>query len=169
MDAFERLGLERTATQEEVRKAYHDLVKANHPDLFTDEADQLRAQEAMVQLNLAYREALERSSKGSGYIVQPPEKAWERAQIYFAREEWDRALVQLSHIQEHDLDWYRMQGDILMKMNQYASALQAYKICVKLAPEDQECHQRCLDAAVALRKRHSLPHRIADWVKGIFS
>ena len=169
MDAFKVLGLEDNALEEEIRKAYHTLVKKYHPDLYTDPEERLKAQEKLVQLNLAYREALSRASdRSKAYVVMPPERAWERARAYFARQDWERALVQLSHIEERNAEWYRMQGDILMAMRQYASALQAYKICVKLDPDDQSSHQRCLDAAVMLRRHQSLPGRISDWARDLF-
>ena len=168
MDAYKILGLKENALEEVIRKAYHTLVKKYHPDLYTDPKEKLEAQDKLVQLNLAYREALSHAADRSrGYVVMPPERAWERARAYIARQDWERALVQLSHIEDRDLEWYRTQGDILMALKQYSSALQAYKICVKLAPEDQESHRRCLDAAVTLRRHQTLPYRISDWAQGL--
>ena len=170
MNAFETLGLPENAPEADIRRAYHALAKTCHPDLFSDSAEQAAAQEKMIQLNLAYREALQRCSNRpapSHYVVLSPEKAMAMAQSYFERKQYDRALVQLSHIEDRDLEWYRTQGDILMALKQYSSALQAYKICVKLAPEDQECHRRCLDAAVTLRRHQTLPYRISDWAQGL--
>ena len=165
---FQVLGLSAGADADQIRAAYRALVKKCHPDQFLDADEQQAAQEKLVQLNLAYREALSKAADRSRtYVVLPPEKAWERAVAFFERQEWDRALVQLSHIEARDLKWYKMQGDILMEMKQYSSALQAYKICVKIAPEDQESHQRCLDAAVALRRQQSLPGRMKTWARNI--
>ena len=50
---YDILGLEPGATDEDVKKAYHALVRKNHPDLFAD--DNKRLQELkMVQINEAY-------------------------------------------------------------------------------------------------------------------
>ena len=41
-----------------MRRAYHTKVKACHPDQFSDGQDQQKAQEQLIQLNLAYEDAL---------------------------------------------------------------------------------------------------------------
>ena len=169
MNAFETLGLPETALEEDIRKAYHALAKTCHPDLFTDQADQAAAQEKMVRLNLAYKEALTRCVKNrtSHYVVQSPEKAMAMARTLFERRQYDRALVQLSHIADKDTAWFALEGQILMAMGQYSSALQAFKICVKNEPDVRQYHEWCLAASVALRRSQKLPYRIADWAKGI--
>lgn len=167
MDAYRVLGIAHGATETEIRQAYHRLAKACHPDLQDNEEEQLKAQEKMVQLNLAYKEALQQAGQHDRYIVMPPEKAWAHAKEYFQTRQWEKALVQLSHIQERGAAWYRMQGDILMQMRQWGSALQAYKICVQMEPDNQEYHQAALDAAVAVRRHSTLPYRILDWARDL--
>ena len=58
MDAFDVLGLSRDATQTQVQTAYRCRVKRCHPDQFQDKDEQDRAQEELIQLNLAYEEAM---------------------------------------------------------------------------------------------------------------
>ncbi len=170
MDAFETLGLKENALEEDIRKAYHALAKTCHPDLFTDQADQAAAQEKMVRLNLAYKEALTRCVKNrtSHYVVQSPEQAMNMARALFERRQYDRALVQLSHITDKTTEWFALEGQILMGMGQYSSALQAFKICTKNEPHVRQYHEWCLEAAVAMRKHQKLHYRIADWAKGLF-
>ena len=45
LNSFEILGLPRTATEQQVRQAYHTKVKACHPDQFSDGQTQQKAQE----------------------------------------------------------------------------------------------------------------------------
>ncbi len=53
--AYQILGLEKTATSLEVKKAYRSLAKQWHPDLFFNQADLLQeAQQKIQQINLAY-------------------------------------------------------------------------------------------------------------------
>ncbi len=168
MNAFETLGIPENALEEDIRRAYHSLAKTCHPDLFTDQSDQAAAQEKMIRLNLAYKEALTHCVKNrtNHYVVQSPEKAMAMARTLFERRQYDRALVQLSHIAEKDTPWFALEGQILMGMKQYSSALQAFKICTKNEPDNRQYHEWCLEAAVALRKHQKLPYRIADWAKG---
>ena len=59
---FEVLGLKGWADQEEIRAAYRALVKRCHPDMIQDATLKEEAQQRMVQLNLAYEEALRLAS-----------------------------------------------------------------------------------------------------------
>ncbi len=170
MNAFETLGLKENAPETEIRRAYHALVKTCHPDLFTDSDDQAAAQEKMIQLNLAYREALQRCAGRAApnhYVVLSPEKAMAMAKQYYENRQYDRALVQLSHVAERGAGWYALQGKVLLGMGQYQSALQAFKICTKLEPDNREYHELTLQTAVALRRHQTIPYRIADWARGL--
>ena len=74
--AFEMLGLKGGATAQDVRAAYRRLVKTCHPDQFQDAEEQKLAQEKLIQLNLAYEEALRLSSQRQvGYHGVPGEEA----------------------------------------------------------------------------------------------
>ena len=59
---FEVLGLKGWADQDEIRAAYRTLVKQCHPDMIQDPSLKEEAQMRMVQLNLAYEEALRLAS-----------------------------------------------------------------------------------------------------------
>ena len=48
------LGLEKTATQEDITARYRELTKTRHPDRFTDPAEKASAEEAFIEINLAY-------------------------------------------------------------------------------------------------------------------
>ena len=122
----------------------------------------------MTQLNLAYKEALRYAAKAKPvYVVIPREKAMAMAKAYCDKREFDKALVQLSHVEEHDAEWYGLQGRILMELKQYASALQAYKYAVHLDDANPAYHEGCLNAAVAVRKHQTFPYRVADWARGM--
>ena len=55
---FQTLGVPPWADPEEIRSAYRVLVKQWHPDMMQDPAARQRAQQRMVEINLAYEEAL---------------------------------------------------------------------------------------------------------------
>lgn len=60
----------------EIRTAYRRLVKECHPDRFTDPVQQKEAQEKLIQLNLAYEEALKQSERKTiGFNQLPLQEA----------------------------------------------------------------------------------------------
>ena len=54
------LGLQKSASVDEVRKTYRTLIKQNHPDRVRDMSPALRklAEDETKKLNMAYRRAL---------------------------------------------------------------------------------------------------------------
>ncbi len=64
---YEVLGISPASTDEEVKKAYHDLVKKYHPDRYKDNPLEDLAKEKMQEVNEAYESIKAiRSGEGSG-------------------------------------------------------------------------------------------------------
>ncbi|HWO41416.1 MAG TPA: J domain-containing protein [Candidatus Eisenbacteria bacterium] len=51
---YELLGVAPTASLDEIKSAYRELVKRHHPDLFSNERDKNRANEKLLRINQAY-------------------------------------------------------------------------------------------------------------------
>ena len=65
-DPYEVLGVPRTATDEEIKKAYRNLARKYHPDNYHDSPLADLAQEKMKEINAAYEQITkERSGRGS--------------------------------------------------------------------------------------------------------
>lgn len=164
MNAFEMLGLSPQADSQEIKDAYRNRVKQCHPDQFADQDAQKKAQEELTQLNLAYEEALRiTSGRQTAFHTLPCVQAKESAKNLMEQDRCETALLQLSRAETKDDEWYYIEGSILMKMKQYASAHQAFREAVRLCPENNEYHAGSLAAAVAVRKHQKLPYRVADW------
>ena len=169
MNSFDILGLPRTATEQQVRQAYHTKVKACHPDQFPDGQTQQKAQEQLIQLNLAYEEALRRTvgKPKTVFHTVSPEEAKTIAKKLLEQQRYESALLQLSHAETKDDEWYFIQGELLMDMHQFSSAHQAFREAVRLSPDNREYRRGALEAALAVKKHQKLPYRVMDWVDGI--
>lgn len=169
MNAFEILGLSSHATQQQVHQAYRARAKACHPDQFPEGEQQRQAQEQLLQLNLAYEEAL-RLTAGpvSGRPVAPSEEIKAIARRLMEQNRYETALMQLARAPYKDDEWYALQGQLLMKIRQYAKAHQSFREAVRLNPDSQEHRALALHAAITVKKHQRLRYRVADWAGALF-
>jgi tetratricopeptide (TPR) repeat protein len=163
MNPYEVLGLKGWADPEEIRTAYRTLVKQCHPDMIQDPQRKEEAQKRMVQLNLAYEEALRlavpRPQTAIGPEISVPEAVL-MAERALASDNPEGALRQLMHCDKRDGDWYYMQGRVLMAMDQYESAHQAFREAVRQSPENNVYRSGALAAVVAQREQATLHGRV---------
>lgn len=168
MNPFEVLELRSGATEQEIRAAYRRLVKRCHPDQFQDNEMQKTAQDALIQLNLAYEEALRLSAQPNiGYNLISLEEAKHFSLRLLEQDKPEAALRQLARAESKDAEWYFIQGEIMMRLNQYETAHQSYREAVRREPDNRRYHARALDAAVALKNSQKLGNKLSSWVKEI--
>src|SRR2546427_3831457 len=53
-DYYEILGVDRNASEEEIKKAYRRLARQHHPDTQTSEEEKKKAEEKFKEINEAY-------------------------------------------------------------------------------------------------------------------
>ena len=167
---FEVLGLRGWADQDEIRSAYRALVKQCHPDMIQDPLLKEEAQARMVALNLAYEEALRLASPRPQMPAGPSSSTAEAilmAERALARDNPESAMRQLMHCDKRDGDWYYMQGKVLMALEQYESAHQAFREAVRRSPENNVYRSGALAAVVAQREAQTLHGKVKKVFKNI--
>ena len=160
---FEVLGLRAWADPEEIRGAYRRLVKQCHPDMVQDPAKKAEAQERMIQLNLAYEEALRLATprQQAAYSRELPlDEAVTLARRMLQKDRPEAALRQLMRAESRDAVWFDTYGRTLMRMEHYHEAHQAYREAVRMDPENNQYRAGALEAAVAEQKEKTLTGRI---------
>ncbi len=166
---FEVLGLTPSADTAKVRAAYRQRVKACHPDQYQEPDAQRAAQEQLVELNLAYEEALKLcSQRHVGFNLVSQEEAKHFATRLVEQGNLESALRQLNRADAKDAEWYFMQGGILMGMRQYKTAHQSYREAVRREPDNNQYRTGALDAALAIKKNSHLLYRIQAWLDDVF-
>ena len=167
---FEVLGLITGAEAAQVRTAYRRRVKECHPDQYQDPERQKAAQEQLIELNLAYEEALKLcSQKRVGFNLISQEEAKHFAARLVEQGNLESALRQLNRADSKDADWYFQQGNILMGMRQYKTAHQSYREAVRLEPDNNLYRTGALEAAITMKKSGQLLFRIQTWLADIFA
>ena len=169
MNAFEVLGLNFNADQAQVHAAYRSHVKRCHPDRFHNQEEQDAAQEEMIQLNLAYEEAL-RIAAQRQVAVQTVSlsEAKRLAKNLYEQKRYEYALRQLARANGKDAEWFFIQGNILMELKQFATAHDSYREAVRRDPDNLTFRRGALNAAVAVREHNKPVRRAMDKIEGFF-
>jgi len=166
---FEVLGLRACADAEEVRAAYRALARRYHPDMIQDPAQREEAQARMVQLNLAYEEALRmvtpRAASSAISRDLSEEESIQLAQKMLDRSNPQSALRYLLRSHERGEDWYYVHGKVLMALEQYESAHQSYRQAIRISPEKNLYRIGALEAVLAMRESATLHGRLKRIVK----
>lgn len=166
--AFEILGLPIDASREQVKKAYHQQAKANHPDLQRGDADQAEAQRRMVALNLAYEQAMQVAGKPKvGFHKVPLVQTRQIVRRLIDQGHFDSALLQLGRAESRDAEWYSLQGEVMMGLKEYVTAHQSFREAVRQQPDNMRYREFALDAALKVKRQRYFPLRVKDSLQGL--
>ncbi|HEX5322924.1 MAG TPA: DnaJ domain-containing protein [Capsulimonadaceae bacterium] len=154
---YEVLGVPRTASQQEIKKKYHELARQFHPDRAQDKE---LAQRLFVQINQAYQTLIDPDKRtrydnglftgngvapaGAKHTTQPtnatPEqvKRWmNEANDAYLRGDREVALKLCQRVLRADHvngDAYQLMGDMYADRGQRQEALTAYRTASSLQP-----------------------------------
>ena len=165
---FTVLGIPPASEEPAVRKAYRRLVKQCHPDLFQNPEEQKAAQERLIALNLAYKEALHIcGAKRVGFNLISPEEAKHFARKLMEQGNPESALRQLNRADHKDADFFFLQAQILMALEQFETAYQSYREAVRLDPKENRYRRGALDASLAIKRSKTLWYQLGKWLRDV--
>lgn len=165
---FVLLGVENSASTEQIRAAYHKRVKLCHPDSKQDELARQSAQDSLIQLNLAYAEAMRQANfRESSNVVITDAKV--KAAKLMERGQYDGALRMLNKAADRDAEWFSLQGNILLKKGEAEAAHACFRTAVRMEPEKTQYREFALNAAVQMRKQKTFRGRMSGWARTIAS
>lgn len=167
---FEVLGLRVSANADEVRAAYRTKVKQIHPDQFSDPEKKKAAMEQMVELNLAYEEAMRLASPRQHASFQqelPRSEAVRLAEKMLNRGTPESALRQLQRSDTRDADWYYIQGRALLMLERYNEAHTAFREAVRKDPDNNDYRAGALEAMLGVKREATLQGKLHRFLKNI--
>ncbi len=142
-DPYRILGVERGATEEQIKTAYRDLARRYHPDNYTDPAKAAKAEEQMKEINEAYdrirhgdKQSFSSSAGGGGAYA---------AQLSLVRQHLragnidgaDRLLESIPQ-EERAAEWYFLKGCVLTQKGWYFDAQKHLETACYMDPENRE-------------------------------
>ena len=153
-DPYSVLGVSPDASDEEIKKAYRELVRKYHPDNYHDNPLSELASEKMKEINEAYDTITKMRSGGgqqqgaggsrggytgsSGRSSNPTYN-----QIRAAINAGNLALAEslLSGISTHDAEWHFLMGSLYYRKGWLDEARKYYQTAVSMDPNNMEYRQ----------------------------
>ncbi|MGM9642483.1 MAG: DnaJ domain-containing protein [Eubacteriales bacterium] len=148
-DPFSILGVDRNASEDEIKKAYRKLARENHPDKFTDPAERDRASEKMKEINAAYEEIQKiKSGRGSSYYGDDHysessasgDERYAAVRVHINAHRIAEAEAVLSSVpqNERNAEWYYLRGVTLLMRGNIMDAARCFDIACQRDPDNEE-------------------------------
>lgn len=150
---YEVLGIREGASEEEIKKAYRELVKKYHPDQYRDNPLSKLAEEKLREVNEAYDHLMKNFSSGAGgsYSRGGPHghgsaDGWSSSGSDFFNQVKSHinsgnirvAEDMLDSTRNRPADWYYLKGLIFMRKGWYDEAYNHIQRAVNMDPSNYE-------------------------------
>ncbi len=141
MNPYEILGLQETASMEDVKKRFHELAKQFHPDTCKDKKEKNEKESKFAEITQAYNNIknrnIEKENKHNNNLSNKNynEFILNRAKRLIALGDLNAAINLLSRI-EGDVakDAAMLLGEAFLKKERYHEALKHFKVAYDLDP-----------------------------------
>lgn len=156
-DCFEVLGIARSASSAEVRRAYRELARRWHPDRFAEGPERLWAESKMIKINLAYEEALNQcASRGKLDQISPETEQLEDVRKLLGLGQLSAARQALMRVATRSAEWNYLFGAVLFRLGEIEKAVLYFGIATRQQPGNAQ-YQTAYESAEALRSKNRRP------------
>lgn len=140
-DPYIILGVDRNATEDEVKKAYRELARKYHPDNYADNPLSDLAEEKMQEINEAYDKIIDdirNKGKNRSSYNASGEFADIRNMISNGRLEEAQELLDGVPIASRSAEWYFLNGSVQYRRGWFDGAYSSFSTACRLDPNNPE-------------------------------
>lgn len=151
-DPYEVLGVSRTASDNEIKSAYRELVKKYHPDNYANNPLADLASEKMKEINEAYDSITKSRAQGGGsgsyqsagagrgayQSGSTGRSSYAQVRSYINANQLDAAESLLNTAADRDAEWYYLKGTIAYRRGWLDEARQNYQTACAMVPGNFE-------------------------------
>lgn len=151
--AYEVLGIGENATERQIRTAHRELARRWHPDRFSDGPERLWAESKMVQINIAYEDALASCAKHSSIDEMTPESdQFSDVRKLMDLNQLPAARQALMRIASRTAEWNYLFGAVLFRLGEVEKSKLYFSIATKQCPDDIQ-YQTAFMSATSLQEK----------------
>ena len=142
-DPYSVLGINRNATDDEVKNAYREMARKYHPDNYADNPLSDLAGEKMKEINEAYDAIMnERRRRGSGKNTNynNPSSTFADVRSLITNNRLEEAQEVLDGVppERRDAEWYFLNGTVLYKRGWLDNAFTSFATACRMDPSNPE-------------------------------
>lgn len=144
---YEVLEIREGASEEEIKKAYRELVKRYHPDQYQNNPLSSLAEEKLREINEAYDYLMKNVQTGGGYNSRGTANQWEsrndneffnQVRVYVQNGNIGMAEDMLNGSSDRTAQWYYLKGLIFLRKGWYDEAYSHIQRAVNMDPGNYE-------------------------------
>ena len=144
-DPYSILGVNKNATDDEIKAAYRELARKYHPDNYADNPLSDLASEKMQEINNAY-DSIMNSRKNKGGSYQSSANSYNTntnfpdIRNYINQGRYDDAQCILDGIpvEKRDAEWYFLNGTVLYRRGWFDASYTSFATACRMDPNNPE-------------------------------
>lgn len=144
-DPYQVLGVSPNASEDDIKKAYKELVKKYHPDQYQDNPLSDVAEEKMAEVNQAYDEIMSMRRTGAnsynyGYSGSNNGAVYTSIRQMIQRGNLTDADRELERLDEHsrNAEWFFLKGSVCYARGWLGEASRNFSIAAQMEPNNPE-------------------------------
>lgn len=150
-DYYKTLGINKDASQKDIKNAYKKLASEYHPDKYRNNPLQSLAEEKMKEINEAYEvlgNTERRASYDSGNVIENCDDIeiitlLEKGKMFLDRRQYDSARAEFEHVLDIDpdiIDAHYLIGISYMGQEHFDMAISSFEKILRIDPDIANVH-----------------------------
>ena len=145
-DPYSILGVDKNASDDDIKKAYRELARKYHPDHYADNPLSELAAEKMKEINEAYDAIMNQrrggsSATGNGGYTPPSDFSDIRDMINRGQIDQAQIVLDGTPIAKRNAEWYFLSGMVQYRRGYYDNAYSSFANACRLDPNNPEYAQ----------------------------